>query len=90
MYPDNHEIYRDKWFLQSAIDKEIFVDSVKRDMEYLLKNVKTRTPGLLYSLSYGYMLLKEEAASRNILREMIDKYPYSYYTGAAFKNYDYQ
>lgn len=90
LYPDNYSVFRTKWFLQGGFDKENLIASVKQDMKMLAAKITESTDELLFSLSYGYMLLDNEPAARKILQTMADKFPLSFYTGYAFRNYDYQ
>lgn len=59
-------------------------------MAVLEKNLSQPSDELLYSLSYGYMLMDREPEARKMLRILVDKYPQSFYTGYAISNYEYQ
>jgi len=90
LYPDNYAVFRTKWFLQGGFDKENLIASVKQDMENLESKMSESTDELLFSMTYGYMLLDNEPAARKTLKIMAEKYPRFFYTGYAFRNYDYQ
>jgi peroxiredoxin len=90
LYPDNYAAYRTKWFVQGAFDPDNLENAVKQDIALLKQQVKDEPVDLLYSLSYGYMILGEEEKSRYILKKMVDKHPQSFYTGQAFDSYEYQ
>jgi len=89
-YPDNFAVFRDKWFLQGAMDKANLVANVKKDMAVLMDKKFIESDEWLYSLSYGHMLLDQEPEARKVLRTLVDSFPQSYYTGFAISNYDYQ
>jgi peroxiredoxin len=90
LYPDNYSVFRTKWLLLGAFDRENQLSIVKQDMESLKDLSIQESPELLYSLSYGYMLLDDEEAGRKILLKIVEKYPRSFYAGNAIINYDYQ
>jgi peroxiredoxin/tetratricopeptide (TPR) repeat protein len=90
LYPDNFAVFRAKLFIQGAFDKANLLSSVEKDMVDLEKHLSEPSDELLYSLSYGYLLLDREAEARKMLRILLDRYPQSYYTGSAISNYDYQ
>ncbi len=89
LYPDNYAVFRDKWLLEGAFNQKNLLPIVKKDMAFLQKQVKKESPRLLFALSSGYMLLDDEPASRNILHQMVRKYPHHFYTSSAIRNYDY-
>ncbi|MBN1273521.1 MAG: redoxin domain-containing protein [Candidatus Aminicenantes bacterium] len=88
LYPDNYGVFRTKWFMMGAIDKDALLPTVNKDMDYL-KTLEEKSPSLLYALCCGYMKLGEEELARNIIASMVEKYPGSYYTGRAFSDYEY-
>lgn len=90
LYPDNYAAYRTRWFLADAFDKEKVEAIVRADIEKLQREVKSETVELLYALSYGYLLLKQEPESRKVIRRMVAEHPRSPLTDSAFSNYDYQ
>lgn len=90
LYPDNYIAYRDKWFIQRDFDPKNLKITIKQDINLLEKKLNDGPVELLYSLSYGYMELGERRKSHTILKEMIEKYPYSYYTGRALDFYERQ
>jgi thiol-disulfide isomerase/thioredoxin len=89
LYPDNYAVYRDKWFWASNMDKANFAALVKEDMEALSK-VSGQPPDLLYSLSYGYLLLKQEEKSREAIKTMARHLPASPFVAQALDDYEYQ
>lgn len=86
LYPDNYGTYTNKWFFEKAFEPEKFKASIKQDIFQLTK-IKDKTASLLFSLSRGYMLLGNERKSREIITEMINKFP-SYYTIMAIMYYE--
>ena len=69
-YPNNYAAYRDKWWWLGLKNGSKALDVVKKDMKQLCQ-IKSNEYDLLYSLSYGYFLLKEEAKGRKLLLEML-------------------
>lgn len=90
LYPENYLIYRDKWFLDGAFKKDDQRAIVGREMEALKKRSIKESPGLLWALSCGYLLLDNEKASREVLRRMVRIYPDSEDTAWALREYDQQ
>jgi peroxiredoxin len=90
LYPDNYSVYRDKWFAASGSDKTNYLAVVKADVERLTTDVKAQPADLLYSLSYGYMLLQQEEKSREMLKTLVKQYPTSPLIFPAFSDYEYQ
>jgi peroxiredoxin len=90
LYPDNFAVFRDKWFIQGAFDKANLVSTVEKDMDDLEKRLSQPSVELLYSLSYGHLLLGQEPEARNIIRMLVERYPRSFYTGFAISSYEYQ
>jgi len=87
-YPKNCAAYRDKWFAQSVFDPARLKGIVEHEFPLLEKATTDDSLGLLYSLSYGYMLLGKEKKSREILRKLVERHPLSYYTGRAIEDYE--
>ncbi len=90
LYPDNLAVFRDKWFFQGAVDKANLIPTVEKDMAILEERLSEPAVELLYSLSYGYMLLDQEPEARELIRTLVKKYPQSFYTRFAIANYEYQ
>lgn len=89
-YPENYASYRTKWFYASGLDRARINEVVTADLERLYREVKTDSPGLLYSLSYGHLLLREEEKSRAALKKLVTQYPEDRRTGDALRDYNYQ
>ncbi len=89
-YPENYAAYRNIWFYASGLDRAHINEVVTADLERLYREVKTDSPGLLYSLSYGHLLLKEEEKSRTALKKLVALYPEDRRTGDALRDYNYQ
>lgn len=87
-YPDNAAAYRDKWFFLSTGDNADAAKTVAVDMAKL-QAFRKESPESLYAISYGFLLLKEEARGRDILKRMLDRFPLSPLTGAAVSSYFY-
>jgi peroxiredoxin len=90
LYPDNLAAFRDKWFIQGAFDKANLLSTVEKDMDDLEKRLSKPTVELLYSLSYGHLLLGQEPEARNIIRMLVERFPQSFYTVYAISSYEYQ
>ena len=89
-YPENYAIYRTKWFYVSGLDRSRITEIVAADLEKLHREVKTESPGLLYALSYGHLLLKQEEQSRAALKRLVAQYPEDKRAGEALRDYSYQ
>ncbi len=90
LYPDNYAVFREKWFLQGALDKKNLLPSLKKDMEILKNEVTEETDEWLFAVSYGLLLLDDELGARKLLRRLVQEHPESFYTKYALTNYDYQ
>jgi peroxiredoxin len=75
LYPDNYLIYRSKWWADANFKKDSLKDIVGREIETLKKPGIKESPGLLWALSCGYLLVDDEKASREVLRRMVQVYP---------------
>jgi peroxiredoxin len=90
LHPDNYAIYRDKWFIESAVKKGELEAIVKREIPLLERAAAQKESAeLLYALSYGNLLLGREEDGRRLLVRMAEAYPLDIYTATAFLNYDY-
>jgi len=90
LYPDNYLVYRSKWWADVNFKKDDLKAIVGREIEALKRPGIKESPGLLWALSCGYLLLDEEKASREVLRRMVLIYPASEATAGALQEYDYQ
>lgn len=90
LYPENYSIYRNKWWIDGAYKKGDQKAIVGREMGILKKRGIKESSGLLCSLFYGYLLLDDEKASREVLRRMVRIYPDREDTAWALNEYDYQ
>lgn len=88
-YPNNYAIYRSKWFPLKFLKPDTYKTEIKKDLDYLA-NVKDTSLGLLYSLSYGYLLLGEYQMSYNKIERMVSEYPQNSYTFAAISSFIYE
>jgi peroxiredoxin len=90
LYPDNYLVYRNKWFVGGAFKPADRKAIVSREMGTLQKRGIKESPGLLWTLSAGYLLLDDEKASRGVLRRMVRMFPASEATAWALREYDSQ
>jgi peroxiredoxin/tetratricopeptide (TPR) repeat protein len=91
LYPDYYAIFRDKWFVERAIKELGHQDIIHKDMEELkAQRLSKESIELLYSLSYGHLLLGEEEAAREILRRLVDIAPDNVFTARALDDYEHQ
>jgi peroxiredoxin len=90
LYPKNYAVFRDKWWLDDFFEKSRIKEIVKKDMEVLRREAKKESPGLLYSLNWGYLHLDDDKTARDILRKLVESYPDSPYAALAMHDYDYQ
>jgi peroxiredoxin/tetratricopeptide (TPR) repeat protein len=89
LYPGNYLVYRNKWLTDGEFKKADQKAIVRREMEALKKRGITESPGLLWALSCGYLLLEDEKASREVLQRMVRMFPDSEDTAWALREYDY-
>lgn len=90
LYPENYAVFRDKWWLDDFFKKGQIKEIVEKDIEALRREAKTESPGLLYSVNWGYLLLDDEKTARDMLHKLVESYPDSPYTPLALHDYDYQ
>jgi len=90
LYPDNWQVYRDKWFVAQAIEPAELKSIIHADMETLRKEAPGRPVSALYSLQYGYLLLGDPEGAFSALREMVQRFPDSHFTRSALLDYEYQ
>jgi thiol-disulfide isomerase/thioredoxin len=86
LYPDNWEVYRDKWFAAGAFDTAERDAMIRAD----LPRIAGRDAGALFSLGYGHLLLGDEAAACEALGEMMDRFPADRLTAYAINSYLYE
>jgi peroxiredoxin len=90
LYPDNYLVYRNKWFVEGAFKQADQKAIVSREIEALKKRGIKESPGLLWALSAGYLILDDEKASREVLQRIVRMFPASESTAWALREYDYQ
>ena len=90
LYPDNYAAYRDKWLIASVFAPESVSEIVKKDMEMLTSKREKDRPDLLYALSYGYLMMGQEAESRAIVEKLLRLYPGTVCALSALNSYIYK
>jgi peroxiredoxin len=90
LYPDNYLVYRYKWWADANFKKDDLKAIIGREIGALKKRGVKESPGLLWALSCGYLILDDEKAGRDVLRRMVQMYPDSKDTVEALREYDYQ
>lgn len=90
LYPGNYLVYRNKWWTDANSQKDNLKSIVGREIETLKRRGIRESPGLLWSLACGYLLLDDEMASREVMRRMVRTYPESEDTAWALREYDSQ
>jgi peroxiredoxin len=90
LYPNNYLVYRYKWWADANFKKDDLKAIVSREIGALKKRSVKESPGLLWALSCGYLMLDDEKAGRDVLRRMVQMYPDSKDTVEALREYDYQ
>jgi peroxiredoxin len=88
LYPEDYLIYRDKWLFDADYKKDHLKAIITREMKFLKKPSVKESPGLLWAMSSGFLLLDDEKASREVLARMVRIYPDSNDTPWALNEYD--
>ena len=88
-YPNNYADYARKWFLIKYSKPDTYKDTVNYDLRYLI-NVKDTSLGLLYTLSYGYLLTNNLGKSYLIIEKMINEFPKNSFTANAAESFAYE
>ena len=88
LYPGNYSVYRDKWWNDGVFKKADQKAIIGREMGALKQEGIKESPGLLWSLSCGYLLLDDDKASREVLQRMVRIYPDREDTAWALREYD--
>lgn len=89
LYPDNYSAYRAKWAMAATIENEKAGRAINADLK------KLSSPGegnaeLLRALSFGYLLMGREDKSRELIRQLIARFPASPFAGLAIGEYEEQ
>jgi peroxiredoxin len=90
LYPQDYLVYRNKWCADAFYKKNDLKAIIGREIKDLKKPSVKESPGLLWALSCGYLLLDDEKACREELVRMVRLYPDSEETPWALNEYDYQ
>lgn len=90
LYPEDYLVYRNKWWSDANFKKSDLKTIVSREIQDLKKPGVKESPGLLWALSCGYLILDDEKGCREILTRMVRLYPDSEETPWALNEYDYQ
>jgi len=90
LYPQDYLVYRNKWWSDANFRKADLKAIVTREIKDLKKPGVKESPGLLWALSCGYLLLDDEKSCREVLARMVRLYPDSEETPWALNEYDYQ
>ena len=88
LYPGNYSVYRDKWWNDGVFKKADQKAIIGREIAALKQEGIKESPGLLGSLSCGYLLLDDDKASREVLQRMVRIYPDREDTAWALREYD--
>jgi thiol-disulfide isomerase/thioredoxin len=89
LYPDNLAVYRTRWFVAGAYDKEIQASMVEKDMQRLQQEESGETVEALYALSYGHLLREREEQGRAMVHRLVELYPDAALTASALLDYQY-
>lgn len=88
LYPNNYAAYQAKWSMLWKFHRSDFpVEAVSQEIEKLEREVSDKPAGLLYALSYGHLLLKDEARARTYLQELLQRFPNSPLIKDAYTGY---
>ncbi|HEX8999034.1 MAG TPA: redoxin domain-containing protein [Blastocatellia bacterium] len=88
LYPDNYSAYRAKWLTASLVESEKAGGIINADLKRLSR--KDETAELLSALSIGYLLIGREDKSRELIRQLVSRFPDSPFTGQAIGDYEEQ
>ena len=87
LYPDNYTAWSRKWALDLAVEGDKVVKSINSEV-WKLNGLKVDNPELLYALSFGHVILGREEQSRNLVRQLFDKFPESGFTAMALASHE--
>ncbi|MCU1232603.1 MAG: hypothetical protein JWP63_570 [Candidatus Solibacter sp.] len=87
LYPDNWEVFRDKWFMDRSAQRAA---TIQADLARIEREAKDRPLAALYALSYGHLLLDHEAGARAALGEMVERFSHHHLTAYALSSYGYE
>ncbi|MCL5005846.1 MAG: redoxin domain-containing protein [Acidobacteria bacterium] len=90
LYPDNWEVYVQKWFCAGAFDAAEQKNMIRAELPQIEKRAAGRPVSALYSMVYGNLWLDHEEAARAILQEMVKRFPNDSLTAGALNDYLYQ
>lgn len=87
LYPDNYLAYLSKWRAASGFDRDRVKEIITADINRLSPQIKGEPVEWLASLSFGYLRLKQEDKSREVIRRMVERYRDSLLTANAIEDY---
>ncbi|MFN0085551.1 MAG: redoxin domain-containing protein [Blastocatellia bacterium] len=90
LYPDNYAAYRAKWRAASSRDPANVRAIIEADMAEVGPKVKGEPLSWLHARMFGYLLLRQEEKSRELLRKMVQRFPDAKPTRLALGDYWYQ
>ncbi len=90
LYPENYAVFRNKWLMDGAFKKDEQKAIIGREMAAIINAGIKDSPGWLWSLSSGHLLLGDEKACLEVLRRMVRLFPDSEDTAWALREYDSQ
>ncbi|MBO0726357.1 MAG: TlpA family protein disulfide reductase, partial [Blastocatellia bacterium] len=90
LYPDDYGAYVVKWRMASFIDREKLKEIIETDIKDVNQKMIGEPLAWLRALSFGYLMLKQEARSREALRKMFEREPDSPLIRLALQDYWYQ
>jgi len=75
-YPDDFMTYRDKWlFAGMMMKRDAKLAMIQKDMAAISMTPQTQSPDWLYAVALGYLELGNERKARELLVDMIERYP---------------
>ncbi len=86
LYPDNYSAYRAKWMTAALVESEKAGGIINADLKRLSRAPENAE--LLAALSIGNLLIGREDKSRELIRQLVSRFPDSPFAGQAIRDYE--
>jgi tetratricopeptide (TPR) repeat protein len=92
LYPDNYVAYRLKWTIDFEMrnSRKGVMDALRNEVSALKQKLNNPTPELLYALALGDLLVDQEPEARQMIKDLVAKFPKSPLIRRALIEYDQQ